>query len=80
MEQCEDDIRSFAEQSDHTEGFMLTTPISDGFGGFASSFLETLRDEFPKSKIFSTAMLDNSLGWKREDTEVALLPPLFWPY
>ncbi|ORY88902.1 tubulin domain-domain-containing protein [Leucosporidium creatinivorum] len=68
-EGCEDDMRSFAERSDHTEGFMLSSPISDGFSGFTSIFLETLRDEFPKNSIFTTAMLSDALGWKREDTE-----------
>lgn len=90
----EDDIRTFAERSDHTEvstgctveylcledpntglmqGFMLTTPISDGFGGLASVFLEMLRDEFNKSTIFSTATMSDSLLWKRPDTDVSSL-------
>lgn len=49
---------------------MLTTPVSDGFGGLASVFLETLRDDFPKHPIFTTAMISDSVGWKRPDTEV----------
>ncbi|KAK4698262.1 hypothetical protein P7C70_g8020, partial [Phenoliferia sp. Uapishka_3] len=68
-ESCEEDIRTFAERSDHTEGFMLTTPISNGFGGFASIFLETIRDDFTKHAIFTTAMMTDSIGWKRVDTE-----------
>lgn len=52
---------------------MLSTPISDGFGGFSSVFLEMLRDEFTKSTIFTTAILSDSLSWKREDTEVSRL-------
>lgn len=51
---------------------MLSSPLSDGFSGFTSIFLENLRDEFPKSSIFSTGMLQDALGWKREDTEVRL--------
>ncbi|KAL8277816.1 hypothetical protein RQP46_009799 [Phenoliferia psychrophenolica] len=52
-----------------SKGFMLSTPISNGFGGFASVFLETIRDDFTKHAIFTTAMLSDSLGWKRADTE-----------
>ncbi|KAM0788396.1 hypothetical protein ACM66B_001534 [Microbotryomycetes sp. NB124-2] len=65
----EEDMRSFAERSDHTEGFMLSTSISDGFGGFTSAFLEQLRDEHPKSCLFTTAMIHDAYGWKRTDTE-----------
>lgn len=49
---------------------MLTTPISTGFGGFTSSFLEMLRDEFAKAPVFTTATMTDSVGWKRDDTEV----------
>ncbi|GAA5841691.1 hypothetical protein JCM3766R1_005153 [Sporobolomyces carnicolor] len=68
-EECEDDLRSFAEKSDHTEGFMLSSTISDGFGGFTSAFLDMLRDEFPKSTVWTTAMIEDALEWKREDTD-----------
>ncbi|GAA5907327.1 hypothetical protein JCM5296_002693 [Sporobolomyces johnsonii] len=68
-EACEDDLRTFAERSDHTEGFMLTSPISDGFSGFTTVFLEMLRDEFGKSTVWTTAMLADASGWKRADSE-----------
>ncbi|GAA5932647.1 hypothetical protein JCM1841_000322 [Sporobolomyces salmonicolor] len=68
-EACEDDLRSFAERSDQTEGFMLTSPISDGFSGFTTVFLEMLRDEFGKSTVWTTAMLADASGWKRADSE-----------
>ncbi|KAM0754747.1 hypothetical protein T439DRAFT_321787 [Meredithblackwellia eburnea MCA 4105] len=68
-ELCEEDVRSFAEQSDHIEGFMLTTPSSNAFGGFAASFLETVRDDFIKHPIFTTSIISNSHDWKRPDTE-----------
>ncbi|KAK4051838.1 mtDNA inheritance, partitioning of the mitochondrial organelle [Microbotryomycetes sp. JL201] len=66
----EEDMRSFAERSDHTEGFMLSTSISDGFGGLSSGFIEQLRDEHAKACLFTTAMLKDAHGWKRHDTEV----------
>lgn len=49
---------------------MITTPISDAFGGFTSVLLEMLRDDFSKSKVFTTAMMTNASSWKRDDTEV----------
>lgn len=52
---------------------MISTPISNGFGGLTSSLLESLRDEFAKSKIFTTAMMENSDSWNRADTEVCPL-------
>ena len=50
---------------------MLTTPISNGFGGFTSAFLELLRDEFAKAPVFTTATMSDSHGWKRDDTDVS---------
>jgi len=49
---------------------MLTTPISNGFGGFTSAFLEMLRDEFAKAPVFTTATMTDSFGWNRDETEV----------
>jgi hypothetical protein len=54
---------------------MLTTPISNGFGGFTSAFLELLRDEFAKAPVFTTATMSDAHGWKREDTEVSTTKP-----
>ncbi|SCV67865.1 BQ2448_5476 [Microbotryum intermedium] len=68
-EGCEDDFRGFAEKSDHTEGFMITTPVSDAFSGLSATLLEILKDDFTKSSVFTTAMILNAYGWKREDTE-----------
>lgn len=50
---------------------MITTPVSNGFSGLTSSMLELIRDEFQKSKIFTTAMMEDSNGWVREDTIVS---------
>ncbi|KDE03252.1 hypothetical protein MVLG_06246 [Microbotryum lychnidis-dioicae p1A1 Lamole] len=68
-EGCEDDFRGFAEKSDHTEGFMITTPVSDAFSGLSATLLEILRDDFTKSSVFTTAMISDAFAWKREDTE-----------
>ena len=51
---------------------MLSSTISDGFGGFTSAFLDMLRDEFPKPTVWTTAMIEDALEWKREDTDVSI--------
>ncbi|GAA5946885.1 hypothetical protein JCM3765_002059 [Sporobolomyces pararoseus] len=69
-EELEDDLRNFAEKSDHTEGFMITSSISNGFSGLTTNFLEeSLRQEFSKSTVWVTSMLESSKGWKRIDTD-----------
>lgn len=49
---------------------MLSSPISDGFGGFSSAFLELLRDDYAKTNIFTTAMITDAGRWRRQDDEV----------
>ncbi|GAA6027838.1 hypothetical protein JCM8097_001741 [Rhodosporidiobolus ruineniae] len=70
----EDDLRLFAERSDTTEGYLLTTPLSDGFSGLTPSFLELLRDEFagPKQSVWVTGLVGDSRGWKREANDRSL--------
>ncbi|BGP46430.1 mtDNA inheritance, partitioning of the mitochondrial organelle [Rhodotorula kratochvilovae] len=55
----------------NAEGFLLTSQLSTGFAGVTSGFLETLRDEFPKSAVWLTALLSDARGWKRSDSERA---------
>lgn len=49
---------------------MLSSSISDGFGGLSCSYLEVLRDDFNKATIFMTATMDNASEWLRPDNEV----------
>ena len=41
------------------QGFQVFASIIDGFGGFACSFLERLRDEYPKSAIETFGITEN---------------------
>ncbi|CAG8497509.1 511_t:CDS:10 [Paraglomus occultum] len=50
-ESFDQNFRFFAEECDSIQGFHVMTDIIDGFGGFASGFIETLRDEYPKKAI-----------------------------
>lgn len=45
------DWRPFVEECDAMQGIQVLTTLDDAWGGFASSYLEALRDEYPKSCI-----------------------------
>ncbi|KAG5983095.1 hypothetical protein E4U55_000851 [Claviceps digitariae] len=46
------DWRPFVEECDLMQGMQVFTSLDDAWGGFASSYLEQLRDEYPKSCIW----------------------------
>lgn len=46
------DWRPFVEECDHMQGIQVYTTLDDAWGGFASSYLEALRDEHPKTCIW----------------------------
>ncbi|KAK7417417.1 mtDNA inheritance, partitioning of the mitochondrial organelle [Neonectria magnoliae] len=46
------DWRPFAEECDQMQGIQVFTSIDDAWGGFASSYIESLRDEYPKTCIW----------------------------
>lgn len=50
------DWRPFVEESDMMQGMQVFTTFDDAWGGFASSYLEALRDEYPKSCIWVWGM------------------------
>ncbi|RUS28702.1 hypothetical protein BC938DRAFT_481551 [Jimgerdemannia flammicorona] len=51
LETYDENFRFFAEECDAVQGFQFLTTTFDGFGGFATSFLETIRDDYPKTSI-----------------------------
>jgi len=52
-------FRYFVEDCDTLQGFHLATDMLDGFGGFSSAFLESLRDDFPKTPVVCFACYDS---------------------
>ncbi|CAM1502808.1 Fc.00g075840.m01.CDS01 [Cosmosporella sp. VM-42] len=60
------DWRPFAEEADCMQGIQVFTTTDDAWGGFASSYLEALRDEYPKTCIWvwglQNPMLDITRG------------------
>ncbi|RCI14121.1 hypothetical protein L249_7915 [Ophiocordyceps polyrhachis-furcata BCC 54312] len=46
------DWRPFVEECDAMQGIQVVATLDDAWGGFASSYLEALRDEYPKLSIW----------------------------
>ncbi|CAB4388533.1 unnamed protein product [Rhizophagus irregularis] len=59
LDSFDENFRFFVEECDAIQGFQVYTSIIDGFGGFACSFLEQLRDEYPKTAIWSFGITEN---------------------
>ncbi|KAK2014673.1 misato segment II myosin-like domain-containing protein [Colletotrichum eremochloae] len=46
------DFRPFVEEADQMQGLQIVTTIDDAWGGFASEYVERLRDEYGKVTIW----------------------------
>lgn len=46
------DLRPFAEEADQMQGIQVITTLDDAWGGFASKYVERLRDEYGKIAIW----------------------------
>lgn len=47
------DLRPFAEECDMMQGIQVLTTLDDAWGGFGASYIEALRDEYPKTTIWT---------------------------
>lgn len=66
------DFRPFAEECDRLQGIQVFTTIDDAWGGFSSSYLESLRDEFPKSCIWTWGLQSPLLDIPRAKRQLRL--------
>lgn len=66
------DWRPFVEECDHMQGIQVFATIDDAWGGFASSYLETLRDEYPKQCIWVWGLQSPLLDISREKRRLRL--------
>lgn len=46
------DMRPFAEECDQLAGIQIFTSVDDAWGGFSSSYIDLLRDEYGKTSIW----------------------------
>lgn len=47
------DLRPFAEECDQISAFQLFTGADDAWGGFASSYVDMIRDEYGKTSLWT---------------------------
>ena len=56
------DLRPFAEEADQMQGIQIITTIDDAWGGFASRYLERIRDEYGKLTLWTWGLQDTLTG------------------
>lgn len=59
------DMRPFAEEADHMQGIQIMTTVDDAWGGFASRYIEKLRDEYGKTTIWVWGLQEGFQGVNR---------------
>ena len=52
----DDDLRPLVEECDQIQGIQLLGSVDDGWGGFASEYVDSLRDEYGKSSLWVWAL------------------------
>ena len=66
------DWRPFVEECDRMQGIQIYSTVDDAWGGFAASYLEVLRDEYPKSCIWMWALQTPVLDAPRDKRQLRL--------
>lgn len=66
------DWRPFVEECDQMQGIQVFTTIDDAWGGFASSYIEALRDEYPKQCIWVWGLQNPALDTPLEKRRLRL--------
>lgn len=62
------DLRPFIEEADQMQGVQIMAGIDDAWGGFASRYLERLRDEYGKTPIWVWGLQEPPNGLTRVHT------------
>ncbi|KAF9209883.1 mtDNA inheritance, partitioning of the mitochondrial organelle [Haplosporangium sp. Z 27] len=57
----DENLRLFMEECDQLQGFQVLVDVLDGWGGFATSFLERLREDYPKSALITYGLSDSQM-------------------
>jgi hypothetical protein len=58
------DLRPFVEESDSIQGLQIFTGVDDAWGGWASGWLERLRDEYGKLSIWVWGLGDQGANFE----------------
>ncbi|KAK3368134.1 tubulin nucleotide-binding domain-like protein [Podospora didyma] len=60
------DLRLFVEEADQMQGIQIIATLDDAWGGFASRYIERLRDEYGKTVLWTWGLQDSLQGVPRE--------------
>ncbi|KAJ4391767.1 mtDNA inheritance, partitioning of the mitochondrial organelle [Gnomoniopsis smithogilvyi] len=60
------DLRPFVEEADQMQGIQIFATLDDAWGGFASKYLERLRDEYGKTTVWVWGAQGAAQGVNRE--------------
>ncbi|KFA65378.1 hypothetical protein S40285_00415 [Stachybotrys chlorohalonatus IBT 40285] len=71
------DWRPFVEECDQMQGMQVFTTTDDAWGGFASSYIEALRDEYPKSCLWVWGLQSPLLGAPSDKRQLRLVNTAF---
>ncbi|KAG0085565.1 mtDNA inheritance, partitioning of the mitochondrial organelle [Podila epicladia] len=58
----DENFRLFTEECDQLQGFQVLADVLDGWGGFATSYLEQLREDYPKTTVVTYGLSDDKMG------------------
>jgi len=59
------DLRPFVEEADQMQGIQIMASLDDAWGGFASRYLERMRDEYGKTVLWVWGPQEGVLGVPR---------------
>lgn len=68
------DLRPFAEEADQMQGIQVMTTLDDAWGGFASRYVERLRDEYGKTAIWVWGLQSSWQGVNRVSWDPIPIP------
>jgi hypothetical protein len=66
------DFRPFVEECDRMQGIQTLATLDDAWGGFATHYLDLLRDEYPKSCIWLWGLQSPMLDVSREKRQLRM--------
>ena len=72
QEICDQDLRRFVEECDQLQGLQVWTSTDDAWGGFASKYLDRLRDDYEKSSIWIWS-IENTIKVGKQSASVSCL-------
>ncbi|KAI1810744.1 tubulin domain-containing protein [Poronia punctata] len=67
------DMRPFVEEADQIQGIQIMTGLDDAWGGFATKYIERIRDEYGKTPVWVFGIQEPTRGLTREKRMLKLV-------